>query len=133
MGMKKNGKPSSNGKKNANGETDITKAKTHGEAKQILANLTINKKAQKPQNRGTGWHDLFLEYMRRTGNVTAACNAAATTRTVAYDHRARFPEFAQAWDEAYEAAVDALELRAWHRADSFDEEIWIKNENGVPT
>ena len=58
----------------------------------------------------------FLTVLERTGNVTAAAKAARVTRTTAYDERERSKEFAAAWKEAVEAAIEGMELEAHRRA-----------------
>lgn len=71
----------------------------------------------------------FLATLAETCNVTEACRAAAIGRTAAYAWRDDDPDFAQAWANAEEEAVDALEQVARKRAiDSSDRmmEILLK-------
>lgn len=58
----------------------------------------------------------FLEQLRLTCNVSHAARSAGIGRRTAYDWRDADPEFAAAWDEAEEEAIDALELAARERA-----------------
>jgi len=58
----------------------------------------------------------FLEAFRRTCNVTTAAEAAGVARRTVYDWRDRYPEFAEAWQEAESEACDRLEAEAWRRA-----------------
>jgi hypothetical protein len=58
----------------------------------------------------------FLSVLRQRANITAACRATPHARQTFYDLRERDPEFAEAWDEALEEAVDGLEQVAWERA-----------------
>lgn len=58
----------------------------------------------------------FLEHLARTGNVTQSAEASGFTRKTAYKHRREDPEFAAAWDDAFEQATDALESEARRRA-----------------
>ena len=62
------------------------------------------------------WRDLFLQAFRNSANVRAACQAAGIDRTTVYKARQRSKEFAKAWQEAREDAIDALEAVAWQRA-----------------
>lgn len=62
------------------------------------------------------WRPLFINALRNSGNVRAACQAAGIARSAAYLARERSPEFKAAWDEALEEAVDTLEAAAWMRA-----------------
>lgn len=59
---------------------------------------------------------LFLEELRKRGNVTDAVAAAGMARTTAYEWREKDPEFAAAWGAALDEAADALEKEAWRRA-----------------
>lgn len=54
--------------------------------------------------------------MSETCNVSEAARAAGIGRTAAYDWRNSDKEFAAAWDEAEQIAVDGLEKVAWERA-----------------
>lgn len=45
-----------------------------------------------------------------------ACSAAGVGRATAYEHKAADPEFAAAWEDAIEEAVEALETEARRRA-----------------
>lgn len=58
----------------------------------------------------------FLEAMRATGNVSAACRAVDVSSSNAYNLRERDADFATEWDNALEDAIDTLELEARRRA-----------------
>lgn len=58
----------------------------------------------------------FLENLAQTANVTAAAEFAGSARRTFYDHREADKEFALAWDEAVETAIDAEEAEARRRA-----------------
>lgn len=77
---------------------------------------------------------LFIEELRKRGNVSEAAAAASIGRRTAYELRERDPEFAAAWDEAVDAAVDAMEGEAWRRAvEGVDEPVFgrvAKDEDG---
>ncbi len=60
--------------------------------------------------------EAFLATFAATCNVSEACRAAKISRSSAYEWRNDDPAFAQAWDDAEEEAVDALELAARERA-----------------
>jgi len=49
-------------------------------------------------------------------NVSAAAKKAGVPRSTAYDWYKADEEFAAAWDDAVEVAVDSLEKEAWRRA-----------------
>lgn len=58
----------------------------------------------------------FLQTLRETANVKEACKLTALSRRVVYVQREKDEEFAKAWEEAIEDAVDALEAEARRRA-----------------
>ncbi|MCF8203652.1 MAG: hypothetical protein K9J82_01150 [Methylotenera sp.] len=58
----------------------------------------------------------FCEALAALCVVGKACEAAGVSRQTAYDHRAKNPEFAKAWDDALEAGIDELEGEAFRRA-----------------
>jgi hypothetical protein len=61
--------------------------------------------------------DLFLEELRRRGNISDACRAAEIPRRqTVYEWRHADPEFAVLWDEALDVAIDAMEREAHRRA-----------------
>lgn len=67
------------------------------------------------------WRPVFLEHFGRTLNVSEACREAGVTRSMAYRHRAKFPEFRRRWAELEEADVDRLEAELRRRALSADD------------
>ena len=62
------------------------------------------------------WRAIFLRYLALTGNVTESSSLAGVTRQAAYKIRKEDAVFAEAWDEAEEDAIQALELEARRRA-----------------
>ncbi|WP_375393235.1 hypothetical protein [uncultured Sphingomonas sp.] len=53
--------------------------------------------------------ELFLETLRATANVSAACRAAGVSNAAVYTRRARWPGFAAHWAEALEQGYHRLE------------------------
>lgn len=76
------------------------------------------KKATKPRRtaRTDRARETFLATLRETCNVSEAARAAKIGRRTAYDWRDADEDFAAAWDDAEDEAVDALEMRARERA-----------------
>lgn len=74
------------------------------------------KSTQKAHRKREIWKALFLEALRNSGNVRAACQAAGIDRSTAYKCRERSKQFREQWDEALEDACDFLEAVAWQRA-----------------
>lgn len=76
------------------------------------ANLTTEKGPElwKP------WQAKFIKELARSGNVTKAAQKAKITRQHVYDVRDGQPEFAAAWKEAVEVAVELMEYEARRRA-----------------
>ena len=59
---------------------------------------------------------VFLDELRLTCNVSHSARCAGIGRSTAYEWRDADPEFAAAWADAEEEAIDALELAARERA-----------------
>jgi transposase-like protein len=59
---------------------------------------------------------LFLEEFKANGNVSGAAREAGIARSTAYEWRETDLDFAKAWEEAENEAVDTLEREAWRRA-----------------
>jgi hypothetical protein len=75
--------------------------------------MTTEKPPRPPRHE---WKAAFLEAFRNSGNVRAACQAAAISRKTAYAERLKSKAFEKQWDEAREEAIDTLEAAAWSRA-----------------
>lgn len=58
----------------------------------------------------------FVEILGQTCNVTLACRQVGVARITAYERRQKDEDFAEAWDNAVEEAVDLLEAEARRRA-----------------
>ncbi|MBG0776275.1 MAG: hypothetical protein H0S85_07535 [Desulfovibrionaceae bacterium] len=71
----------------------------------------------------------FLAALRGSGNVSEAARHAGVSRSRVYDLRAEDAAFAAAWDEALEAAVDALEEEVRRRAlEGYEEPVFYGGE-----
>lgn len=81
--------------------------------------------------------DEFLIALAQRGNVSAAAIAGGMYRRWFYEERQRDAEFAAAWDEALETAIDAMELEARRRAVEGVEKPLIgrvgKDQDGIIT
>lgn len=62
------------------------------------------------------WVGPFLEALEDTGMVTEACRRAGVGRTTAYVHRQHDEDFALAWHEVEERAIERMEREAYRRA-----------------
>lgn len=62
-----------------------------------------------------------------------ASSVAGVGRATAYEHRAAYPEFAAAWDDAIEEAVEALETEARRRAMEGVEQPIVSNGEIIAT
>jgi hypothetical protein len=58
----------------------------------------------------------FLDALRKCANVTHAARLVGCSRQAVYDARDNDPQFAEAWDNAVEEAIDAMEAEAERRA-----------------
>ena len=74
----------------------------------------------KPPDRRTGLtpekREKFVTVLRETANVTGAARSISMSRTAVYERRKSDKAWADAWDNAIEEAVDALEHEARRRA-----------------
>ncbi len=59
---------------------------------------------------------VFLDVLRTTANVSAACRAAGVSRARAYQHRTQDKAFKEEWENAQEEALDNLEETLRRRA-----------------
>lgn len=62
------------------------------------------------------WQQRFLDGLRECANVRMACELAGIERTTAYKARKRDADFAAAWEQVIQDAIDSLEQEAWRRA-----------------
>jgi hypothetical protein len=81
--------------------------------------------------------DTFLVELAQRGNVSAAATIGGMSRDWFYDERAADPDFAAAWDDALETAIDAMELEVRRRAIEGVEKPLIgrvgKDQDGIIT
>lgn len=66
--------------------------------------------------RQRDWRTIFIDALRDTGNIRAACAKAKINRTTAYRERKASIDFDALWTSALEDAGDTLEGEAWRRA-----------------
>jgi hypothetical protein len=59
---------------------------------------------------------LFLRVLEDTASPKAAAQACGISRTLAFEYKARDPEFKVLWEQAVEVAMDALLDEAYRRA-----------------
>lgn len=71
------------------------------------------------------WRETFLDLFTKTGNVMLSAKGAGVGRRTVYEHRERDPEFAAAWKEAEQNAVEVLEAEARRRAMSTSDVLLI--------
>lgn len=86
-----------------------------------MSNDTVgltNSTPKKVLTRNRDWKKKFLEALKNTANVRAACYAAGIDRVTAYTYRKKDEKFAKEWETSLDEAVDLLEASAWQRAKS---------------
>lgn len=86
------------------------------------------------------WIHPFLDALKRSGIVSRACEAAGVSYGAVSTLRKSDADFAAAYDDAMEQAVDRLETEAWRRAHDGVEEpvvyqgqltpLWERDETG---
>lgn len=69
------------------------------------------------------WQATFVQALRKSPNVTAACAKARINRTTAYRHREDDETFAAKWDEALDQSVDEVEETAFRIAKEGDNQM----------
>lgn len=62
------------------------------------------------------WREVFIAWLRKKGNITAACDKAKISRQHAYRTRDEDATFAAEWDDALQEATERLEMEARRRA-----------------
>jgi len=68
--------------------------------------------------------EMFLAKFRECCNVSESARHAGVARTTVNRWRVEMPEFAAAWADAEQDAIDRLEREAWRRAvDGYDEPV----------
>jgi len=75
----------------------------------------------------TRWQRRFVQCLRISAKVAAACAAARISRQTAYRQREQDPEFAAKWQEAIDFSLDELEAVAFKRAKEGDSQLlsWL--------
>jgi hypothetical protein len=63
--------------------------------------------------RPCSWRAVFVEALRRSGSVAAACRVAGVSRTLVYRERRQSASFATSWRYAEEEAEDRLRGLLW--------------------
>ena len=82
-----------------------------------------------PKKARKHWKPLFLDTLRRTGNVVRAANNADVARQVVYRARGSSTKFKADWDEALEEARELLESEARRRAEiGVEEPVFYKGQ-----
>lgn len=85
------------------------------------------RKAKPSQIRksNTKWHGKFIKALRVYRGVNQAADAVRISHVTAYDHKKRFQEFSDAWDDAVHQNINDLETAALSRAvDGWDEPVY---------
>lgn len=77
--------------------------------------------------------DEFIEWLARTGSVTAAAEAAGLSRAQVYERRKTHKLFSRAWTKALSLGVDGLHDQAMHRAMEGDERPIVRKGELVGT
>ena len=82
----------------------------------VPTNRTSSTRARQPRGRARrDWPVRFLEALALIPNVSAACDTAQVDRTTAYFKRRNDEDFAAAWEDALEQALDRAEREVARR------------------
>src|SRR6266536_2822473 len=71
------------------------------------------------------WQARFLKALSERPIVARACRAAAVSRETAYRYRGDDEQFASAWQDALDTAVDSLVDKCWDRAETESDTLAI--------
>jgi hypothetical protein len=69
------------------------------------------------------WHAAFLRSLAKTPSVTIAARSAGVSTRACYKARDADPAFAEAWSDAVNKSVDALEHEVYQRALKEDSQL----------
>lgn len=64
----------------------------------------------------TSWYEKFFDELAKFPNVSRACRRSGATRKSAYEHKGKYKEFAESWDNALQVGLDRWEEEAARRA-----------------
>lgn len=78
-------------------------------------NVFQRKPDGQPRAKPHTWEENFLRAMAESGNLAYSCRKAKIGRRTPYNEREKNSAFAQAWDDAYQTAVDRWEQEALRR------------------
>jgi len=101
----------------------------------------VAKKADRRSTRTT-WRQVFLDNLAEGATIRMAAQRAGVARSTAYAHRDADADFAEGWDDAYEAGTDRLEdaMRGGTRAHVRKPKVgstgpmeWPRPKNAAPT
>src|SRR3954452_5071261 len=85
-------------------------------------NRTLNARTPKARRN---WQPAFLEALEKGHTVAGACKVANVGRTTAYQARQRDEEFAVAWRDLEEQAIEVLEAEAYRRAFNGSDKLMV--------
>jgi len=71
---------------------------------------------------------VFVETLRETGIIKAACEKTGIHRKTYLQWLRRYEDFRLAKEEAIEDSLDSLEREAWRRAKGYDKEVIYRGE-----
>ena len=81
------------------------------------------RKVRPTRTRIKQWHAAFLRSLAKTPSVTIAARAAGVSTRACYKERDADPKFAEAWSDAVNKSVDALEHEVYQRALKEDSQL----------
>ena len=83
------------------------------------------KKSKGKAPRNPDWQAKFLEIFGMSMNVVLSAKGAGVDRTTIYRERQRNPEFAAAYEDARQEAIERLEAEAYKRAQNVSDTLLI--------
>jgi len=92
--------------------------------KQPTTKATL-KKSKGKVARNPEWQSVFLELFGMSMNVVLSAKGAGVDRTTIYRERQRNPNFAAAYEDARQEAIERLEAEAYKRAQNVSDTLLI--------
>jgi hypothetical protein len=81
-----------------------------------MPKVTQADKTDRTRTRRQKWQARFLAALAKVPSVSHAAKAAGVHRSTCYEWRDTDPQFAKAWEQSLETAVDSLVVAAFQRA-----------------
>jgi len=93
--------------------------------KQATTTKATLKKSKGKAPRNPDWQTKFIQIFGMSMNVVLSAKGAGVDRTTIYRERQRNPDFAAAYEDARQEAIERLEAEAYKRAQNVSDTLLI--------